>query len=199
MKTPQFFWAALLGCTLALAGCKDAATPAAPGAAATKGSETPSVAAIAAEAKGFTIGSEMSVRRVYVFFDPQCPHCAALWQAAKPLRSQARFIWIPVGLMNAASTAQGATLLAAPDPVAAMDQHEVSLQAKQGGITATGELPEQRAQVAANTQLMNRFGFGSVPTVVANHAQTGELVVLEGSRSTAGLATLLGLTPPGGS
>ena len=79
-------------------------------------------------AKGFTVGSEMTVRRVFVFFDPQCPHCAELWQAAKPLKSQARFVWIPVGVMNEASTAQGAALLAAPDPVAAMDAHEASMR-----------------------------------------------------------------------
>ena len=45
-----------------------------------------SLAAIEAEARGFTVGSPMSARTVYVFFDPQCPHCAALWEAAKPLK-----------------------------------------------------------------------------------------------------------------
>jgi thiol:disulfide interchange protein DsbG len=197
MRTPKPLLAALLGTTLFLAGCKDAASPEAP-ATATKATETVSVAAVAAEAKGFTVGSEMSVRRVYVFFDAQCPHCAALWTAAKPLRSQARFIWVPVGLLNDASRSQGAALLAASDPVAAMNQHEASLQAKQGGLTATGELKEQREHVAKNTQLFNRFGLSSVPTVVANHAQTGALVVKEGSMSTATLAGVLGLQLPGG-
>lgn len=197
MRIPASLLATLLGGALLLAGCKDAAAPAA-SATAAKGSETPSIAAIAAQATGFTVGSEMSVRRVYVFFDAQCPHCGALWVAAKPLRSQARFIWVPVGLLNDASRAQGAALLAAADPVAAMDQHEASLTAKQGGMTATGELKAQREQVAKNTELMNRFGFGSVPTVVANHAQTGALVVQEGSMSTASLAAVLGLQAPAG-
>ncbi len=183
--------AALAACTLALAACKD--TPA----DAAKGPATPvSVAAVSAEAKGFTVGSEMTVRRVFVFFDPQCPHCAQLWQAAKPLKSQARFIWIPVGVMNEASTAQGAALLAAPDPATAMDAHEASLSAKQGGITAVGDLQAQRAVVAANTQLFNRFGFSSIPTIVANHAQSGALVSHEGGLSTGALAALLGLQPP---
>jgi thiol:disulfide interchange protein DsbG len=197
MRTVAPLLAALLGATLLFTGCKDAAGPAAPATAA-KGSETVSIAAIAAEAKGFTVGSEMSVRRVFVFFDAQCPHCAALWAAAKPLRPQARFIWVPVGLLNDASRSQGAALLAAADPIAAMDQHEASLQAKQGGLTATGEFKEQRDQVAKNTQLMNRFGFASVPTIVGNHAQTGALVVQEGSMSTASLAGVLGLQAPGG-
>ncbi|MFD0666389.1 thioredoxin fold domain-containing protein [Ramlibacter sp. MAHUQ-53] len=178
-----------------LAACKDAPAPgAAP--AAQKAQQAVSIEAIAAEAKGFTVGSEMSVRRIFVFFDPQCPHCAALWTAAKPLKPQARFIWIPVGLLNAASAPQGAALLAAADPVAAMDQHEASMSAKQGGITAIGDLDAQKAQVAANTALMNRYGFGGVPVIVAKHAVTGELVVKEGAMPTPALAAALGLTAP---
>ncbi len=178
---------------LLLAACKEAPPP---GPASGARQQAVSFEAIAAEAQGFTLGSEMSVRRVFVFFDPQCPHCAALWQAAKPLKPQARFIWVPVGLINAASTSQGAALLAAPDPVAAMDQHEASLTARQGGITATGDLDAQKARVAANTALMNRYGFSSVPVVVAKHAVTGELVVKEGAMPTPALAAALGLSLP---
>lgn len=188
--------AAALLC-VSLAACKDSPSSA-PADAPKASAQAVSVDAIAAEAKGFTVGSEMSVRRVFVFFDPQCPHCAALWQAAKPLKSQARFIWIPVGLLNPTSSVQGAALLAAADPVAAMDQHEASMAAKQGGIVASGDVEAQKAQVAANTALMNRYGFGGVPVVVAKHAVTGELVVKEGSMPTPMLATALGLQPPAG-
>lgn len=183
---------ALLGASLV--ACKDAPAPSST--PASSSAQAVSVEAIAAEAKGFTVGSEMSVRRVYVFFDPQCPHCAALWKAAKPLKSQARFIWIPVGLLNANSSIQGAAILASADPIAAMDQHEASMSAKQGGITATGDIEAQKAQVAANTALMNRYSFSSVPVVVAKHAVSGELVVREGSMPTAALATALGLQVP---
>ncbi|AEG92575.1 thioredoxin fold domain-containing protein [Ramlibacter tataouinensis] len=194
LSRKTFLLTALLG--LGLAACKDAPAPAAGAGGSSGAPATVSVAAVAAEAKGFTVGSEMSVRRVFVFFDPQCPHCAALWQAAKPLKPQARFVWVPVGIINATSAAQGAAILGAPDPVAAMDAHEASLTAKQGGISAQGDLEAQRAVVAANTQLFNRFRFSSVPTVVANHAQTGALVVQEGSMPTATLAAVLGLQPP---
>lgn len=191
--TTRLLAAALLCATLV--ACKDSPAPNTSGRNA-GAPQAVSVEAIAAEAKGFTVGSEMAVRRVFVFFDPQCPHCAALWQAAKPLKSQARFIWIPVRLINDASAEQGATLLAAPDPVAAMDAHEASLSAKQGGITAQAGLDAQKAQVAANTALMNRYGFGGVPVVVGKHAVTGELVVKEGAMPTAMLATALGLQVP---
>jgi thiol:disulfide interchange protein DsbG len=178
---------------LALAACKD--SPPAP--AAGKAQAQPvSTAAIEAGAKGFVHGSPMSVRTVYVFFDPQCPHCSALWNAAKPLKSQAKFVWIPVGLINKSSEAQGAALLAAKDPVALMDEHEASMSAQKGGISGMGDFDAQRELVKKNTALMNSFGFASVPSIVAQHAQTGALVTREGSMPTAALAALLGLQAP---
>jgi thiol:disulfide interchange protein DsbG len=189
--------AALLAITLLVAGCKDVSAPAAAGGAKSAAAAV-SVAAIAAEATGFTVGSAMSARTVYVFFDAQCPHCSELWRNAKPLKSQARFVWIPVGLLNAASTAQGATLLASKDPVALMDEHEASMLAKRGGISGGSDIDAQKDQVAKNTQLLNRFGFASIPTIVGTHAETGALVTNEGSLSTAALASLLGLQPAAG-
>ncbi len=177
---------------LALAGCSKAPESTAAGKATT----AVSMAAVAADATGFSVGSPMSARTVYVFFDAQCPHCGALWEAAKPLKSQARFVWIPVGILNPSSTSQGASLLAASDPVAAMDAHEASLLARQGGLTAAGASDAQKAVIAKNTELFNRFGFASIPTIVALNAQTGALVTQEGAMPTAALATLLGLQVP---
>jgi thiol:disulfide interchange protein DsbG len=189
----------LLASTLAVSACKDAAEkPGAAPAASTEATEKVSIPAIATQAKGFTVGSPMSARTVYVFFDSQCPHCAVMWEQAKPLKSQAKFVWIPVGLLNASSTSQGAALLAAADPVAAMDAHEASMKEKKGGITASGSVDAQRAEVEANTKLFNRFKLASVPTIVGKHAVSGEMVVLEGSLPTASLATALGLQVPAG-
>lgn len=190
--TSRLLSIAVLASAFLLSACNDA-----PGTAPAAKSSTPvSVAAVAAEATGFTAGSAMSARTVYVFFDAQCPHCGALWLAAKPLKSQAKFVWIPVGVLNAASTTQGATLLAATDPVAAMDQHEASMSSRGGGISAAGNIDAQKAAIAKNTELMNRFGFASIPTIVGTHAQTGALVTQEGSMPTAALANLLGLQVP---
>jgi thiol:disulfide interchange protein DsbG len=197
--TKRIFLLSSLASALLLAGCKDAsqpgsgaAAPAAPAAA----SQPVTIEAINAEAQGFNVGSTMSARTVYVFFDAQCPHCAALWEAAKPLKSQARFVWIPVGILNTNSTLQGAAILAAADPVAAMEEHEASMRDKKGGIAPAGGDAQKQA-VARNTQLMTKFGFGSIPTIIGKHAQTGELVTIEGAVATARLATQLGLSVPG--
>jgi thiol:disulfide interchange protein DsbG len=192
-KSFKIFPAALIALSLVIAGCKDTPGTDAP---AKAGSTPVSTAVIAAEAKGFTVGQAMSARTVYVFFDAQCPHCTALWQAAKPLRSQAKFVWIPVGLLNPSSTAQGATLLASKDPVATMDEHEASMAAKGGGISAGSDIDAQKEVVAKNTALLTRLGFASIPTIVGTHAQSGALVTKEGSMPTAALAALLGLQAP---
>lgn len=187
--TFKLFFVALMGASIFVAGCNDSSAPN----AVKAGSAPVSVAAISAEATGFTVGSAMSARTVYVFFDAQCPHCGALWYAAKPLKPQAKFVWIPVGILNAASTTQGAALLAATDPAGAMDAHEASLMAKGGGISGAGDTDVQKDAVRKNTELMNRFGFGSIPTIVGTNAQTGKVVSKEGALPTTELAALLGL------
>jgi thiol:disulfide interchange protein DsbG len=180
---------------LVLSACgKQEAAGEAPAPAAA--SEPLSLEKIASDAKGFNVGSTMSTRVVYVFFDAQCPHCAALWEAARPLKSQARFVWIPVGLLGDKSFAQGAAILSAADPAAAMEQNEASVQAKTGGISAMNVPDAQKDVVRRNTQLLTSFGFGGVPTVVGKHAVTGELVTIDGALPTQPLAQRLGLNAP---
>ena len=181
--------AGLLAACLLLSACNNAAAP-----STDKSASRPvATATIAAEATGFTVGQAMAARTVYVFFDPQCPHCSELWRNAKPLYSKVKFVWIPVGLMNASSTAQGATLLAAADPASAMDEHEVSMTAKRGGIGAGSATEAHKAAISKNTALFNQFGFTSIPTIVSTHAQTGAVVSNQGSMTTAALSGLLGL------
>lgn len=193
--SPRTFLSIFTAVSLLLAGCNQGPDTAQNSATKAIGEQV-SIAAIATQAEGFTVGSAISARTVYVFFDAQCPHCAALWRNAEPLRSQAKFVWIPVGLINPSSTAQGATLLAAQDPVAAMEEHEASLADRRGGISAGSNLDSKKAVVEKNTKLFNQFGFNSVPTIVGTHAQTGALVTQEGSLATASLASFLGLQLP---
>ena len=193
MKRRTYLAATAAAFALSACGKKDSGgAPAAPAAA----SVPVSLEKIASDAKGFNVGSAMSARVVYVFFDAQCPHCAVLWEAAKPLKSQARFVWIPVGLLGEKSVSQGGAILAAGDPVAAMEQNEASVRDKTGGIAAMNVADTQKDVVKANTQLFTGFGFGGVPTVVGKHAVTGELVTIDGALPTPGLAQRLGLNAP---
>lgn len=157
----------------------------------------PSLARIAAEAKGFNVGPTLRQNIAYVFFDAQCKYCAALWQSLKPLESQARFVWIPVGLLNRASTTQGAAILSAADPVAAMNEHEELFSGGRGGISASSNVSDAlEADIRSNTALMQAMGGRSIPYVVARNAKTGQLVTRAGAAPTAEMASFLGLQPP---
>lgn len=153
-----------------------------------------SVQTVAAQAKGFTVGAFMSANTVYVFFDPQCPHCGHLWQASVPLHKKVKFVWVPVAWINASSLPQGAALLTAANPLELMTEHETSLLSGKGGISApAGVNPEIEKSIKANTALLNSFGAESVPYVVVKNARTGQTISRNGALSTAALAELIGV------
>ena len=139
----------------------------------------------------------MSANTVYVLFDPQCPHCGHLWQAAQPLLKKTKFVWVPVGIMNAKSMPQGAALLTSANPVELMTAHEASLLAGTGGTSAPSSIPDDIEQaIKTNTQVLNALKAESVPMIVAKHAKTGALITRVGAMDTAGLATFLGVDQP---
>ncbi|MBI2959281.1 MAG: thioredoxin fold domain-containing protein [Betaproteobacteria bacterium] len=183
----------LIGLSLALPGCDKA--PSTSGGSQT--SRVPLSAlydTVAAKAAGFSTGNMMATRVVYVMFDPQCPHCARLWQTSKPLLAQVRMVWSPVRFAGDISLRQGAVLLAAKDPVAEMDAHERSLEAKRGGLVPPPEIaPELLAKVKANTDLMAEIGADEVPFVVYKDPRTGQPASFRGAMETEELRKLLGI------
>ena len=77
-----------------------------------------------------------------------------------------------------------------------MTEHEASLLAGKGGISASSSLtPEVEQAIKKNTQLLNNFGAESVPFVVAKNFKTGLTVSQDGALSTQALANFLGLDP----
>lgn len=175
---------------LLLGACSQQETPG----AAQPSKQEVSVQAVATQAKGFTVGSIMSARTVYVFFDPQCPHCGHLWQASVPLHNKVKFVWIPVAWINASSLPQGAALLTAANPAEQMTEHEASLLAGKGGISAPASVASDIEQsIKANTQLLNSFGAESVPFIVTKDARTGQAVGRSGALGTPELAALAGV------
>lgn len=193
-----FRWSWPLVAVLALAACKESGSPG--GATQAPPAPAPAVAPIAnaydaaAKGAGFTVGSLMATRQIYVFFDPQCPHCGHLWEAAKPLTNQLRMVWIPVGFMSARSITQGAALLAASDPMTAMNAHEQSLLAQKGGLIPPDNLPSELTdRVKANTKLWQQLGGESVPMVIFKNPTSGEVGKFSGALDTQGLKRLVGI------
>jgi len=197
MKRRLVLTASAAACLLAACG-KESSSGASSSTASDKPAPQPvSVEAIEQKAKGFNVGSTMATRVIYVFFDPQCPHCAVLWENVKPLKGQVRIVWIPVGLIGDKSVAQGAAILGAPDPATKMEENEASVRNQQGGIAAMGVEDAQKDIVKANTALFTSFGFSGVPTIVGKHAQTGGVVTIDGAVPAVTLAQKFGLTAPG--
>jgi thiol:disulfide interchange protein DsbG len=150
---------------------------------------------LAATGSGFTVGPMMAANTVYVFFDTTCPHCAHLWQSAEPLRTKLKMVWMPVGLLRPQSSKQGATILSAADPVAAMTQNETRLMNRQGGIEVPANLSDAvLAKVKANTTIFtDKLGANSVPLVLLRNAHSGNYVAHSGAAETAQLAAMVGL------
>jgi thiol:disulfide interchange protein DsbG len=181
-------------------------TAAAPAAAASPAAETavPASAAapagtqnlytLAATASGFSIGPMMSAHTVYVFFDPACPHCAHLWANAQSVTKQLKTVWIPIGFLRPHSQPVAATILGAPDPIAAMAENETGVASGGKGIAPAATLDESAvAKVKANTELFNKFNADSVPLIVYRNGKTGEVGQHSGAVEGPALLAFAGL------
>jgi thiol:disulfide interchange protein DsbG len=198
LKLHRLFFSSLVIPFLLLAALSlSACSPQESSTAAAPAKRELSLETVATQAKGFAAGAMMSTHIAYVFFDTQCPHCGHLWQASEPLHKKVRFVWIPIGMINATSTAQGAALLTAANPVALMTEHETSLLAGKGGISASASIaPDVEQAIKSNTQLLNSFGVEGVPFIVTKNLKSGQTVSRDGALSTAALADLLGVDAP---
>jgi thiol:disulfide interchange protein DsbG len=206
---------ALAAAAALLAGCNKpeqaaAPAPAAPTATATAPAAAEASAPVTAPAaapaaatdayvmasggSGFSTGPMMSAHTVYVFFDTTCPHCAHLWQTVQGMGSDIKVVWMPIGLLRPQSAPQGATILAAQDPRAAMTENEASVLARGNGITVPVSLDDTVVdKVKANTELFRKFNADSVPLIVFRNAKTGQVGQHAGAVDAAKLRELAGL------
>ncbi|KMN76202.1 dihydroneopterin aldolase [Chromobacterium sp. LK11] len=134
-------------------------------------------------------GKAGAERVVYTFTDPNCPYCQQLWRDARPWVSagKVQIRHILVGLLAEDSPAKAAAILAAPNPAAALARHEEgdSVRPLAKPPAAVG------AKLAANQQLMERFGVFATPASFYRDAR-GQLQKVQGVPTAATLQKLLG-------
>ncbi|MFL9922853.1 thioredoxin fold domain-containing protein [Herbaspirillum lusitanum] len=145
----------------------------------------------ASTAAGFASGPIMALNLAYVFFDPACMHCAALWNSAKPLVSKVRIVWIPLGFLSKSSQAQSTAILAAADPLQAMDEHVTHILKNE--ISPSSAQPRMEQKIEANTALFKSLGADGVPYILYRNAGSGQYGSKTGGIDTAQLAALLGV------
>lgn len=149
------------------------------------------------QARGFAAGAKAevlgSLPTAYVLFDPQCPHCATLWNAAKPLYSTVQLKWIPVALLNSLSATQSGLLIEAQAPIALMDGHEKAMVARSPDPLMGSPAPASVDAAKDNTRLLRNLRATSVPTIVYTDPVTKQPKFISGALSTPQLANLLGV------
>ena len=137
-------------------------------------------------------GVKNAPRVIYTFTDPNCPYCNKFWNDARPWvtagKVQVRHIMVAV--LGPTSPGKAAAILSAPDPQAALTQHQQ--QHSSGGMKPLAQIsPKVRAQLDANQQLMQQLGFSGTPATLYKDAD-GKLQNVEGSPSAEMLVKIMG-------
>ena len=137
-------------------------------------------------------GVKNAPRVIYTFTDPNCPYCNKFWNDARPWvtagKVQVRHLMVAV--LGPTSPGKAAAILSAPDPQAALTQHQQ--QHSSGGMKPLAQIsPKVRAQLDANQQLMQQLGFSGTPATLYKDAD-GKLQNVEGAPSAEMLVKIMG-------
>lgn len=140
-------------------------------------------------------GASSGKHLLYVFFDANCWYCHLTWKALQPYeRVGLQVRWVPVAYQKDSSVTRAAAIMLAKDRVAALRENEAHYRTESydGGIAPAHATPEFAAQLAANTELMGRFGAPGTPLLVWRDQQ-GEVWLKVGMPRLSQLPTITGL------
>ncbi|WP_321820787.1 MULTISPECIES: DsbC family protein [unclassified Burkholderia] len=121
---------------------------------------------------GIQVGAGSDHARVlYVFSDPNCPHCRVVEKAVEQLGPDVTAVVIPVAFLPG-SDISAATAMCAKDKTAAWKQVTAGLPPTQGERGAPVALCDSGKQlVSENTKLFSSVGFQYTPTFVADNGR----------------------------
>lgn len=132
-------------------------------------------------ASGFSQHLDASGSPIFVLFDPQCPHCGALWDATEPLQTL-NFVWVPVAVLNG-SRPLAAAIAESQDPATLFSA------IKHGNLRIKAPAADALTKVDDNTNLLRKCDASGVPYLIAE--KTDEIIVtLQGERKTDEIAKL---------
>ncbi|MEF8793306.1 thiol:disulfide interchange protein DsbG [Thiohalorhabdus sp.] len=142
------------------------------------------------EAQWIATGAKDPERVVYMFTDPFCPYCHAIWKASRPYYEEGLQIrHVLVGVIRPNSKAKAAAMLQADDPAAAFRAHQQAY-GDGGGKQVSGEASDPAlATVEANNRLMRDLGIGGTPAVIYKNGD-GEVKLANGMPKLSKLADI---------
>lgn len=119
------------------------------------------------------VGAKNPRHVIYAFFDPNCPYCHRLWQAAAPAAAKGvQMRYILVGILGPSSVAKAAAILTARDPARALATNERYYRIEDGGIKPLALVSKAlKAQLERNAKLMLRFRLDGTPGMVWKNPQ----------------------------
>lgn len=150
-----------------------------------------------------TIEQGQGARVVFVFVDPNCPYCRALFRDLQPWvgRDGLAVRWVPVAVLAPSSLGKAAAIVQAADPFAALratELHGLDSAVAAPPALAVGEIrPATRAALAANAAALNAAGaYAAVPLMVFRNTDGVPQLEMALPRSHDALRTLLGSIGP---
>lgn len=111
----------------------------------------------------------VGAKRLYAFFDPNCPYCHELYESLQPLIGPRGLVvrWLPVGILKLSSFGKAAHLLEAKNPRSALARAERGYRYRQGlKVTPRRASFKVGADLVRNARLLKDAGGNGVPFLV---------------------------------
>ncbi len=130
--------------------------------------------AVTSQAHGVTVGG--GTRKLYVYFDANCPFCHDLYMTLSGLRADltkqgVAVVWVPVAILHAQSGPRGAAILQGGVRALAYNEDHFHAGREQGGITPVTDHAAALA-IAQNTVALMQSGRQlATPTLVWRDAR----------------------------
>lgn len=118
---------------------------------------------------------------VYIFFDPNCPYCAKLWQAkiGDKLFYQLPAVWIPVSYLGDSALGKAAALLRKNTAESLANNFtQFNYETRQGGVQKVS--PSEAEKNALGKSKSVWLKLGAATPLIAYRAKSGELKVVLG-------------------
>ena len=179
--------------TLALVAALFSALLSLPAAAQVSEEQARQVLSLLEDSHWVAEGPQDPERVAYMFTDMECPYCARQWEAMRPFINDADNVTqvrhVIVGILKPQSHAKGAAVLAADDPLAALEKGQSEFDA--GGLAPLRNIPKDISRaLGENRILMQRLGIRGTPATIFTDTR-GQLQFAPGLMGESLLATHL--------